>query len=74
MHTVLRYDLPMETMSQGQWIARCAQRLHQRWRTVEAVQLEEVAAVIWQDAALRRMEPAEAAALWLQPVARPATH
>jgi hypothetical protein len=64
----------METMTQLQWIARCAQRLHQRWRTVAPAQLEEVAVVIWQDAALRRMEPAEAAALWLQPVAPAAEH
>ena len=64
----------METIiqvTQAQWLARCAQRLHQRWRTVELIQLEEVAAVIWQDAALRRMEPAQAAALWLQPVTSP---
>ena len=64
----------METITQTQWIARCAQRLHERWRTVEAAQLEEVAVVIWQDEQLRNMEPSEAAALWLQPVAPAIKH
>lgn len=62
----------MDTITRTQWITRCAQRLHQRWRTVGTAQLEEVAVVIWQDAQLRKMEPAQAAALWLQPVARAA--
>jgi hypothetical protein len=83
MHTVFNYDLPMETMpahipttiptdvrlDQTQWITRCAQRLHQRWRTVGPAQLEELAGMIWQDTRLRCMEPADAAALWLAPVA-----
>lgn len=69
IYTVINYDLPMETITQPEWITRCAERLHQRWHTVGAAQLEEVAVVIWHDANLRCMEPAEAAALWLEPVA-----
>jgi hypothetical protein len=68
MHTVINYDLPMETISQPEWITQCAERLHQRWHTVDTAQLEEVAVVIWQDAKLRHMAPADAAALWLKPV------
>lgn len=59
----------METLTPSKWIAACAQRLHERWHTVDEGQLEEVAVGIWQDARLRSMEPAEAAALWLLPVA-----
>jgi hypothetical protein len=58
----------METLTPSQWIAACAKRLHERWKTVDAGELEEVAVGIWQDARLRSMEPAEAAALWLLPV------
>lgn len=58
----------MDTLTPSQWIAKCAERLHEHWHTVEAVQLEEVAVVIWQDAKLRSMEPTEAAATWLKPV------
>jgi hypothetical protein len=59
----------METITQTEWITRCAYRLHQRWHTIEPAELEEVAVVIWQDANLRGMAPADAAALWLKPVA-----
>jgi hypothetical protein len=58
----------METLTPSKWIAACAERLHERWRTLEAAQLEEVAVGIWQDAQLRTMAPAEAAAVWLLPV------
>lgn len=58
----------METLTPSKWIAACAQRLHERWHTVDTGQLEEVAMGIWQDARLRSMEPAAAAALWLLPV------
>lgn len=68
IYTVFNYDLPMDTNTPPEWIARCAERLHQRWHTVGPDQLEEVAAVIWQDVNLRRMAPADAAALWLKPV------
>lgn len=55
-------------MTPSQWIAKCGEKLHERWHTVEAAQLEEVAVVIWQDAKLRAMEPGEAATVWLSPI------
>jgi hypothetical protein len=62
----------MKTLTASKWISACAQRLHERWHTVDEGQLEEVAVGLWQDARLRSMEPAEAAALWLLPVAHAA--
>lgn len=59
---------PMDTLLPTQWIAQCADRLHQRWRTVEPAQLEELAVDLWKDVQLRAMPPEEAAAIWLSPV------
>ena len=67
----VQYYLAMENLTPSKWIAACAERLHERWQTVEAGQLEEVAVVIWQDASLRAMEPAEAASAWLAPIQSP---
>ncbi|HEY9027117.1 MAG TPA: hypothetical protein VIP05_22685, partial [Burkholderiaceae bacterium] len=53
------------------WIAACAHRLQQRWHTVDALELEDVARTLWRDARLRAMWPEDAAADWLRPVARP---
>ena len=65
-----QYYANMKTLTPTrQWIIACAERLHERWHTVEATQLEEVAMDIWQDERLRTMEPGEAAAVWLLPVA-----
>jgi len=50
------------------WIAACAHRLQQRWRTVDPLQLEEVAAELWRDERLREMAPGAAAVAWLGPV------
>lgn len=58
----------MDQLSPTQWITQCAERLHQRWQTVEAAQLEEVAMELWRDSRLRALPPADAAALWLNPV------
>lgn len=52
-----------------QWVTQCAERLHERWQTVEPAQLEEVAMELWHDARLRSLPPAEAASLWLSPLA-----
>lgn len=52
------------------WIAACAHRLQQRWRTVDPLELEEVAAQLWQDEDLRAMAPGAAAVAWLGPVLR----
>jgi hypothetical protein len=64
----VQYDLPMDTLLSTQWIAQCADRLHQRWRTVEPAQLEDLAVDLWKDVQLRAMPPEEAAAVWLSPV------
>jgi hypothetical protein len=52
----------------SQWIARCAERLGQRWRTVPVSELEEAAICVWQTEALRNMEPEAVAAAWLAPL------
>jgi hypothetical protein len=64
----VQYHLPMDTLLPTQWIAQCADRLHQRWRTVEPAELEALAVDLWKDAQLRAMPPEEAAAVWLSPV------
>lgn len=55
-------------LTPAQWIAACAETLAERWRTVPARELEEVAIVIWQDEGLRRELPRDAAIKWLGPV------
>ena len=42
--------------------------LHEHWRTVDAVQLEEVAVDIWKKPEFRDLAPDEAATRWLSPV------
>jgi len=61
----------MQNMPATLWIAACAHRLQQRWHTVDALELEDVARTLWRDARLRAMWPEHAAADWLRPVARP---
>ncbi|MEJ8825097.1 hypothetical protein WKW80_24225 [Variovorax humicola] len=51
------------------WIAACAHRLQQHWRTVDPIELEAVADEIARDPRLRALPPHEAAAQWLRPVA-----
>jgi len=55
----------MNEQEQG-WIAQCARRLRQQWRTVDATSLEQLASHLHDDADLRRLEPAEAAEQWLR--------
>ncbi|MDM0028396.1 hypothetical protein [Variovorax saccharolyticus] len=52
------------------WIAACAHRLQQHWRTVDPIELEQVAAELWRDEALRQLPPSLAAAEWLKPLER----
>lgn len=58
----------MHEMTPSQWIAKCGEKLHERWHTVETAQLEEVAVDIWRDVKLREMTPEEAAVVWLSPI------
>lgn len=50
------------------WVFYCAKRLKMHWRTVDPVQLEELAADLANDPRLRVLSPQAAAALWLEPV------
>jgi hypothetical protein len=58
----------MDEVTPSNWIARCAVRLGQRWRTVPPAILEEAAVEIWGDLELRALSPEDAAAEWLQPL------
>ena len=58
----------MDEITLSQWIVKCGAKLHERWQTVQAAQLEEVAVVIWQDLALRELPPDQAAETWLSPI------
>lgn len=58
----------MDTMPAALWIAACAHRLQQQWRTVDPLDLEDVARELWRDERLRAMPPDEAAVEWLRPV------
>lgn len=53
------------------WIFYCARQLKMHWRTVDPVQLEELATDLAQESHLRRLSPQAAAALYLEPVTVP---
>lgn len=58
----------MENIPATLWIAACAHRLRQRWHSVDALELEDVARTLRRDARLRAMRPDEAANDWLRPL------
>ncbi len=58
----------MDALPTSTWIAACAHQLQQQWRTVDPVQLEELAGYLWKDERLRQLSPCEAAQVWLEPV------
>jgi hypothetical protein len=58
----------MDRLSPQEWIAIASHRLSHRWHHVDATQLEEVAAELYRDDTLRRLEPTEAAEAWLSPL------
>lgn len=58
----------MDQLIPIQWIARSAERLSARWRTVPPAELEEVAIDLWRDETLRKFSPDAAATEWLSPV------
>lgn len=58
----------MDLLPPSIWIAACAHRLQQQWRTVDPDQLEELAGDLWRDERLRSMPPSEAARVWLEPL------
>lgn len=64
----VQYHFVMDEMTPTQWIAKCAERLHERWQTLQPTQLEEVAIDIWRDPAFRSLSPVDAATAWLRPL------
>lgn len=61
----------MDNVAADIWIAACAHRLQQRWRTVDPLVLEEVAGDLWRDERLRTLPPDAAAVAWLDPIEPP---
>lgn len=64
----VQYHFVMNELTPTQWITKCAERLHERWETVEPAQLEEVAMDLWNDPRLRSLPPTDAATVWLSPL------
>lgn len=60
--------MPSENMPATLWISACAHRLQRQWHSVDVVELEDMARVLWRDERLRAMWPEDAAADWLRPV------
>ncbi len=58
----------MEQLDDELWIAACAHRLQQHWRTVDPLELEATARELAHDLELRKLAPAAAASRWLAPV------
>ncbi|HEX2539903.1 MAG TPA: hypothetical protein VHM00_02355 [Caldimonas sp.] len=55
----------MDEIRQQEWVAQCARRLRQHWRTIDLGSLEEVALELFADERMRSMSPAAAATAWL---------
>ena len=68
-YPVLGYACDMDQTNAETWVAACAHCLQKHWRTVDPAQLEEVARELLEHKGLGPMAPAEAAELWLRPVA-----
>ncbi len=56
----------MDEKQEIEWVARCAYRLRQRWRTVDAGSLEQLAQELRTDSQLAQLAPDEAAVEWLR--------
>ena len=55
-------------MTQDDWVAACAHKLHKRWRSIEPEDLEAVAESLWRQEHLRVKSPGAAAEAWLDPI------
>lgn len=62
-----QYHDVMETTADI-WVAACAHALQRHWRTVDPMQLEEIAEQLRHDEKLRNLTPSEAAQTWLKSV------
>jgi hypothetical protein len=58
----------MNTVPASDWLAIISARLQQRWPTIDAARLDDVAHDLWRDERLRTMRPEDAAEEWLKPV------
>ena len=58
----------MPTTPASEWITHVSDCLQERWKTIDPARLDDLAADLWRDEALRAMEPREAADEWLRPV------
>lgn len=56
----------MAALPAGEWIERCAARLHQQWRSVEPARLDDLAVELWSDARWNTLAPERAAVEWLK--------
>jgi hypothetical protein len=55
----------MNEKQDREWVAQCAHRLRERWRTVAPCDLEAIAEELRLDHELGPLPPSDAAALWL---------
>jgi hypothetical protein len=56
----------MDEIHETEWIQQCSRRLQQQWRTVDPLQLDEVAVDLCADPRWRGMAPEVAAVEWLR--------
>lgn len=61
----------MPTTPASEWITNVSDCLQERWKTIDPARLDDLAADLWRDEALRAMAPREAADEWLRPVIVP---
>ncbi len=56
----------MATLPASEWIERCAVRLHEHWRSVDAARLDDLAVELWSEARWNSLPPETAAVEWLK--------
>jgi hypothetical protein len=56
----------MQQLQASEWIDQCSKRLQDHWRTVDPVQLDDVAIGLWSEPRWRALQPEDAAVEWLR--------
>lgn len=56
----------MAALAAHDWIDRCAARLREQWRSVEAARLDDLAVELWSDRRWNVLPPETAAVEWLK--------
>lgn len=56
-------------LTDAEWTIRASARLHARWPTISRSQRDEAAAEVAAKPHMRCLEPEDAVAIWLQPIA-----